>query len=344
MKLLNLKVKSKSVLKYAAVILVCTITLTLGACTKAEVSGGQEDTSRTEENLVQAPEVEKKKFTYNPYLMVKEQREFIGDDYDRYKDLLDAVIEGKTEISMDLDSQKQCDRIARGIFAGFFPKVFIDDFIYDADNKNINISYKIPVEEYKGKVNAFVAKVEEILNDNLNENDDEFIKALKLYRYVATHITYDDDPMFNSYKGIMEGVGLCQTYSSIYEFLLRQAGIECSEASGPMSNGTHHAWTIAKIDGVNYHFDPTFESTSPISKGQGLMYFAMSDEERYATGVLPNYLSPTRDWLPNMEKRSCPNTNYANLRSCDRWKIDEQYEKIIMYNNDKVVYEYNIKQ
>lgn len=341
MKLLRLKAQNKSVLKYLVMILLCTMTLTLVGCTKAE--NPSSEVSKSEETEVQAPEKEEKKFEYNPYLMVKEQREFIGDDYDRYKELLDAVIEGKTEVSMDLESQKQCNRISRGIFAGFFPKVFIDGFTYDAGSKKINITYKIPVEEYKDKVNAFVAKVEEILNDNLNEKDDEFTKALKLYKYVATHITYDDDPMFNSYKGIMEGVGLCQTYSSIYEFLLRQAGIECSEASGPMSNGTHHAWTIAKIDGVNYHFDPTFESTSPSSKGQGLIYFAMSDEERYATGVLPNYLSPTRDWLPNMEKRVCPKTQYSQFRNCDKWSVDENDNKIKMYNNDKIVYEYEIK-
>lgn len=340
MKLSRLKIQNKAVLKYLSVILLCSITLTLVACTKVEDT--KEEVSKQNETVVQVPEIEKKKFNYNPYLMVKEQREFIGEDYDRYKELLDAVIDGKTEVNMDLESQNQCNRISRGIFAGFFPKVFIDDFTYDVDSKKINITYKIPVEEYKIKVNDFIAKVEEILNDNLSEKDDDFTKALKLYKYVATHITYDDDPMFNSYKGIMEGVGLCQTYSSIYEFLLRQAGIECSEAGGPMSNGTHHAWTIAKIDGVNYHFDPTFESTSPTSKGQGLIYFAMSDEERYATGVLPNYLSPTRDWLPNMERRVCPETRYSSFRNCNKWEIDDKDKKIKMYNNDKVVYEYDI--
>lgn len=340
MKLSRLKIQNKAVLKNLAVILLCSITLTLGACTKA--GDTKEEVSKQEETVVQSSEIEKKKFNYNPYLMVKEQREFIGEDYDRYKELLDAVIDGKTEVNMDLKSQQQCDRISRGIFAGFFPKVFIDDFTYDVDSKKINITYKISVEEYKIKVNDFIAKVEEILNDNLSEKDDDFTKALKLYKYVATHITYDDDPMFNSYKGIMEGVGLCQTYSSIYEFLLRQAGIECSEAGGPMSNGTHHAWTIAKIDGVNYHFDPTFESTSPTSKGQGLIYFAMSDEERYATGVLPNYLSPTRDWLPNMERRVCHETRYSSFRNCNKWEIDDKDKKIKMYNNDKVVYEYDM--
>lgn len=340
MKLSRLKIQNKAVLKHLAVMLLCSITLTLGACTKA--GDTKEEVSKQEETVVQAPEIEKKKFNYNPYLMVKEQREFIGEDYDRYKELLDAVIDGKTEVNMDLESQKQCDRISRGIFAGFFPKVFIDDFTYDVDSKKINITYKIPVGEYKIKVNDFIAKVEEILNDNLSEKDDDFTKALKLYKYVATHITYDDDPMHSSYKGIMEGVGLCQTYSSIYEFLLRQVGIECSEAGGPMINGTHHAWTIAKIDGINYHFNPTFESTNPLSNGQGVMYFAMSDEERYDTGALPNYISPTRDWFPNMERRVCPEARYSSFRNCNKWEIDDKDKKIKMYNNDKVVYEYDI--
>lgn len=318
--------------KYLIGFVVLAISVSLSSCSLKKEAGNTNESELTEESKVN-------RFKYNPYAMIKEQRDFMGDYYDDYKKLVDALLNGESELI--IDTQEGFNKASRGIYASFIPKVLIQDMKYDSNTKKVQIIYNDPQEVYKKKVDEYVAKVEEILNDNISEGDNELTKALKLYKYVSQHISYSSDIFHNDYTALMDGVGLCQEYSNLYTFLLRQVGIECTEASGPMDNGTYHAWAIVKIEGTNYHMDPTFESTDPSSNGKGLKYFGMSDEERLSTGVLPSYLAPTIDWFKVMDKRICPDNKFEVLRNTDNWEFDYESGKILLFNNGQSIGEYD---
>lgn len=59
-----------------------------------------------------------------------------------------------------------------------------------------------------------------------------------------------------AYGVVMDGVGVCQSYSLAYNILCRKAGIECINV---YSNGIGHMWNMVKIGGEWYNVDVTYD-------------------------------------------------------------------------------------
>ncbi|MBR5739936.1 MAG: hypothetical protein IKX81_01440, partial [Firmicutes bacterium] len=59
-----------------------------------------------------------------------------------------------------------------------------------------------------------------------------------------------------------------------YSFLLTQAGVDAT-----IMMGGDHAWSYVRINGNNYHIDPTFVLGEPVN----MAYFMMTDGQRRYT-------------------------------------------------------------
>jgi hypothetical protein len=79
----------------------------------------------------------------------------------------------------------------------------------------------------------------------------------------------------SSYRFFETGIGICHEISTAYSYLLLQAGVDAT-----IMMGHDHQWSYVRINGHNYHIDPTFV----ISNQGSLSYFMMTDEQREATG------------------------------------------------------------
>lgn len=103
-----------------------------------------------------------------------------------------------------------------------------------------------------------------------------------LYDYVCEHVEYvkyesmADESYF--YDAVCNGKTVCDGYSNMLSLLFRLIGVECVEAMGRDADGEDgHTWVVAKLDGVFYNFDPTFEDTDEVDTGDR-RYFGFSDD------------------------------------------------------------------
>ena len=69
-------------------------------------------------------------------------------------------------------------------------------------------------------------------------------------------------------------VAVCDGYTGAYNLLLKLEGINCYTQTG-----SEHAWTVAVLDGTEYHIDTTWGDSSIIFANE--LYFAMSPALSY---------------------------------------------------------------
>ncbi|MBO7761528.1 MAG: hypothetical protein J6T24_01900 [Clostridia bacterium] len=86
----------------------------------------------------------------------------------------------------------------------------------------------------------------------------EALICLYLHDYLCTAFAYDTTlAIYDAYRFLTEGQGVCQSYTLVYIALLSHFDIPTSYATGE-DNGTPHIWNIVYLDGIPYHVDVTW--------------------------------------------------------------------------------------
>ena len=202
--------------------------------------------------------------------------------------LVDAVMAGENTFACP--DQHTYDWVMGQFPERCFPVlVELIDYAYDREHSVkdgvANFTWRVPPEEAAARIEQFAAQIEEMLNDVLEADYTDFEKALALYDYFSRNYDYDyemaeqmENQFMDEVKTIRlfnEGTGICQEVSAAYSYLLMQAGVEAT-----VMMGDGHQWSYVRINGHNYHIDPTFV----LSEKDSLAYFMMNDEQRAATG------------------------------------------------------------
>lgn len=96
----------------------------------------------------------------------------------------------------------------------------------------------------------------------------DYDKELYLHDRLLAHVTYDDAYLNeqNAYTAIVEGKAVCAGYAFAFQYLLMRNGIESYYVVGTAGvdkagKPVGHAWNIAKISGVWYYVDPTWDDS-----------------------------------------------------------------------------------
>ena len=98
---------------------------------------------------------------------------------------------------------------------------------------------------------------------------------MKIHDYLIDNIEYDSSYQaigsYNIYGALIGRRCVCEGYSKSLKYLANEAGIKCEIMQGTATNSTgqteSHAWNCAKIDGIWYEIDPTWDD--PIIIGDG---------------------------------------------------------------------------
>ena len=81
--------------------------------------------------------------------------------------------------------------------------------------------------------------------------------CLYLHDYLATHYTYDNNyEIYDAYNFLVEGTGVCQSYTLTYSALLSYFDIPVTYCTGYA--GEDHIWSIVELGGKYYHVDCTW--------------------------------------------------------------------------------------
>lgn len=148
-----------------------------------------------------------------------------------------------------------------------------------------SFTWLVPKEEAAAQIEEFAAQIEGILNETLEDDYSDFEKALALYDYFAHTYEYDYETEEKMYEAYVEytttyrlfqtGIGVCMEIAPAYSYLLMQAGVDATTMIGG-----DHEWSYVRLNGRDYHIDPTFV----LSDKGSLAYFMMNDEQREVTG------------------------------------------------------------
>lgn len=184
--------------------------------------------------------------------------------------------------------------------------------------------YTMDAEEIKTKNQAIESECANILS-SLRDDMSDVEKMLAVYDYFCVNYEYDYENYENdtippeSYTlvGVMVNkIGVCQSYSFAYEFVLNRLGIECSTVS---SEPMRHMWNLVKLDGKWYHVDvtwgdPTYDKCGNVSH----KYFLVSDD------TMKDFEHRHHSWSTNVECNDKTYEDAAWVKSTSAVAFDDE--------------------
>lgn len=158
------------------------------------------------------------------------------------------------------------------------------------ENNICHISYNYDSKQCKERIDNFINKVTNVITNSIKYEEDDYIKAMELYTYVANKNTVDesytleDSLKLKTYRSIMENIGICQELAKEYIYYLLQIGINATTCSALNSDQSEaHEWVLIKLNDNYYHVDPTYAIQYPNS----LYFFCLDDIQREYYGDYP---------------------------------------------------------
>lgn len=272
-------------------------------------------------------------YSYDPAVLPTDALYYLGDDYQKYCQLIEAV--RWAQETLPFASKRQYEKVLLVFSRFYLPISLLDNssgsaVLLNEETLVGTIAYQNDRDTQIQLNYNFEVMIDRIIRENVTDPADKLGAALELYRYVASSITYVEDHSISTYQCLLSGQGLCKNYSELYELLLNQLGILCYPAVS-----ASHAWLMVQLDGEWYHMDPTFENSA--TGGKGLRYFGMTDAERL-TSVDSSILYTPFAYYPNSPTSlTCDSVRFLALHndSYDSFTIDRGTRAIWLYKGKK---------
>ena len=229
------------------------------------------------------------RFVFQPKVCSVYMEEVFGETMcETWFNLVDAVMAGEDTFACP-------DKYTYDWVMGQFPnKCFpvlteLIDYAWDRDHSVVDgvatFTWLVPKEEAAERIAEFAQQVEDILNEKLKADYTDVEKALALYIHFSRTYEYDWDTYYkdiespvdytSTYRFFKTGIGICREIAPAYSYLLMQVGVDAT-----IMMDRAHEWSYIRINGHDYHVDPTYALSEP----DKLAYFMMTDEQREASG------------------------------------------------------------
>ena len=195
------------------------------------------------------------------------------------------------DVQNAIDNFQQAFRIIQSKYVEYFSGIYgieVNSQMQLMRNKVISCTFNITlVEIYNGALvdtSKFlglctIVKNELIRNGKIYQGMTQKDVAKVIYNWVCLHINYDESfnkMSFTGYGSMVNGVGVCQGITALYNALCKLFGISIVGMSGVgkgknSPKGEDHIWSYAILDGQYYYIDctwgkPVFMGASTLRK------------------------------------------------------------------------------
>ena len=258
--------------RLVALFLCILVAANLSACAATEFSDASPSSQTPDTQIPEGPYI-----TYSPYVTDKATRENLGQDYELYCDLVDAVLNYDCVVS-GFESESQFAAIWSTMRRDFAPakKLCADfgtsDTPYIYSDGSVQLQFLLDQNEHEQMLNAFAQRIQADLSI-IDKEDTEVEIIAKLYYRVSGSMDHVQNGDI-LYDCILSNKGTSKEYAEYFMLLLNHANIECYYAYG-YDEEASQSWVIAKMGDQYYHFDPSWEEFF----GNGY-WFAVDDELR----------------------------------------------------------------
>ncbi|MBQ4485747.1 MAG: hypothetical protein II936_01925 [Oscillospiraceae bacterium] len=156
----------------------------------------------------------------------------------------------------------------------------------------LSLTYRFDKEQAASMQEEIDEKVKEIFSA-FDENTTDYEKYKILHDYLVKNCTYSPGSEYANtiYGGIVKGEVMCEGYAFSYDYLCKQAGLDCFTVWGKTYKDQTHAWNIIRLDGKLYHVDCTWDD--PVSENVNedfirYYYFLVRDLDILAITHIPD--------------------------------------------------------
>ncbi|MDE6591686.1 MAG: hypothetical protein K2K57_01300 [Oscillospiraceae bacterium] len=162
-------------------------------------------------------------------------------------------------------------KIFVSVYYGENEVFWLDSVFYrhQSDSFTHKLDYRFTPEEVKSMQQEIDSKVSEIFS-SIDSSATDYEKLLIFHDRLVTGCTFNDGTEYSNtiYGALVAGTAQCEGYAFTFEYLCKQAGIECFTVTGTNPQGALHAWNMVNLDGMWYHVDctwddPIFETPDP---------------------------------------------------------------------------------
>lgn len=132
-------------------------------------------------------------------------------------------------------------------------------------------------KEMLQKAQAILSKVD----GSMKPIEREHIIHDSLVNSIKYDTTLKEKNAHSLYGALVEGDAVCEGYSKAFQYLMREAGVQCIVVKGGF-NGDSHEWNMVEIDGKFYHIDVTADDPISNNKRENLLkfdYFNLTESE-----------------------------------------------------------------
>ncbi len=249
-----------------------------------------------QESAPPAGEEEEPLFRYDPHRISADAREALTDrEYGLYCRIVDSILAHDDAVD-GFESAEDYKKVWNTLFREFVPFLQLCDPVlgWGPENDTVTLPYKADRESCDRRYARFENAINEALS-TIKKGDGDRERIAKLYLYVADRMTYGNDlpeaywndfPERNAKNGaelydhIVCLRGVCEDYARFLNLLAVQIGLEAKFAESSGSITYEHAWSLIRMEGEWYHFDPCWQQTSPPFK---MEYFAIGTAARFST-------------------------------------------------------------
>lgn len=145
----------------------------------------------------------------------------------------------------------------------------------DTEKRILYVEYDFDKETTAQKQDEIQQKVDEIVAEIITDDMNDSEKGIAINTYLCENAVYDDAALenaeqysftqvdeefydsFTAYGILVDGVGVCASYSAAYKLLADAAGLESIVVTGYLDGSVPHAWNKVKLNGDWYIVDAT---------------------------------------------------------------------------------------
>lgn len=165
---------------------------------------------------------------------------------------------------------------------------FSHQWKYTEDDHTIRFHYTID----KGKSAKAKVQIEDVIQNDFRISEVFPLSVpeqmMYVYKWIALYCKYN---IYSAYNQTIYSVFVCRNsvctgYAKTAQYLLKLLGVESKLVFGTMHNaekGSRHCWLVVNVNGLWYHFDPTFAvpeindllvkaGVIPVFGAEGLVY------------------------------------------------------------------------
>lgn len=169
----------------------------------------------------------------------------------------------------------------------------------DTENRVLYVGYDFDREITEGKQQQIRERVEEIAGEIITGDMSDVEKEMAINTWLCENATYDHSALenaekyaftqvdeefydsFTAYGILMDGVGVCASYSAAFKLLADAAGLDSIVVTGYLDGSVPHAWNKVNLEGDWYIVDATNNDNDMINNA----LLNLSDNAAYGTLV-----------------------------------------------------------